>query len=112
MRKSDLRRAKIFDAALVEFASKTMHGSTMNSIAQIAGVPKSVVHYYFSSKLELYKSVSNFVYSVIADLNYDLKNIDDVLDQIKNNYDLTKIERHCCIFHCYEIIGSVAGTSA
>jgi TetR/AcrR family transcriptional regulator len=47
----------ILSAAEEEFARHGFKGTTVNSIAQRAGLPKANVHYYFNNKLELYAAV-------------------------------------------------------
>ncbi len=44
-------------AAEEEFARHGFKGTTVNSIAQRAELPKANVHYYFNNKLELYAAV-------------------------------------------------------
>lgn len=47
----------IIAAAEAEFAANGFKGATMNNIALRAGLPKSNIHYYFKSKLQLYIEV-------------------------------------------------------
>ena len=49
--------ADILRSAELEFAAHGFKGASMNSIAQRAGLPRTNVHYYFKSKLDLYISV-------------------------------------------------------
>ena len=49
--------ADILRSAEQEFADYGFKGASMNSIAQRAGIPRTNVHYYFKSKLELYIAV-------------------------------------------------------
>lgn len=49
--------AKILQAAERVFAQTGFGGATMALIAQIAGLPKANVHYYFGSKAVLYRMV-------------------------------------------------------
>lgn len=52
----------ILSAAEMEFARSGFKGATMNSIADLAGLPKSNIHYYFKNKLQLYAEVlSNII---------------------------------------------------
>lgn len=50
-------RRVILDAASKAFADKGYAATTMATIAQLAGVPKSNVHYYFKSKENIYAQV-------------------------------------------------------
>ncbi|WP_106477384.1 TetR/AcrR family transcriptional regulator [Phytohalomonas tamaricis] len=59
-RKGAIRRRnveKILLAAESIFAEKGFAGATMNDIAQLAELPKSNLHYYFSTKEQLYREV-------------------------------------------------------
>ncbi len=47
----------ILAAAEIMFAERGFNGTTMASIATAAGLPKSNVHYYFSTKEQLYRQV-------------------------------------------------------
>lgn len=47
----------IITAAEAEFARHGFKGASMNAIAQIAGLPKANLHYYFTNKLGLYVAV-------------------------------------------------------
>ena len=49
--------AAILKAAEVEFATRGFKGASMQRIADQAGIPRTNVHYYFNSKLELYIAV-------------------------------------------------------
>ena len=48
---------KILQAAEQLFAEKGYAGASMSDIAQLADIPKSNVHYYFSTKKALYQDV-------------------------------------------------------
>jgi len=47
----------MLDAAIQAFAQYGYSGTSMQSIADIAGVPKANVHYYFKNKLGVYTAV-------------------------------------------------------
>ncbi len=49
--------ANIISAAEVEFAKNGFKGTSLNSVAQRAGLPKSNILYYFKSKIGLYGAV-------------------------------------------------------
>ena len=49
--------AIIVDAAIDEFAKLGFEGSSMLGIARRAGLPRANIHYYFSSKAELYNRI-------------------------------------------------------
>jgi len=56
-RESDETKRKILLAAKKEFAAKGLSGARMSSIAAIAGVNQALLHYYFESKENLYRSI-------------------------------------------------------
>jgi len=53
---SETERA-IFDAALTVFARDGRHGARMQTIADVAGINKAMLHYYFCDKETLYEEV-------------------------------------------------------
>lgn len=48
---------RILDAAEIEFVKQGFKGTTMQAIADRAGLPKANVHYYFKSKTNLYNQL-------------------------------------------------------
>ena len=48
---------KIFDAAKQVFESKGLAGARMQDIADVAGINKALLHYYFRSKEKLFEAV-------------------------------------------------------
>lgn len=52
-----LNERKIIDAAEIEFSRHGYKGTSIQNIAERAGLPKANIHYYFSSKLELYGEI-------------------------------------------------------
>lgn len=55
----ELARQQILDAAEIEFVRHGLRGASMQAIADRAGLPKANVHYYFRSKLNLYRTLLN-----------------------------------------------------
>ncbi len=51
------RREQILDVALVVFARSGFHGSSMNDVAEAAGVTKPVLYQHFDSKRDLYSAL-------------------------------------------------------
>ena len=51
------RREQILDVALEVFARSGFHGTSMNEVAEAAGVTKPVLYQHFDSKRELYRSL-------------------------------------------------------
>ena len=50
-------KKRIMSAAEKVFAENGFRGSTTASIAEVAGLPKANIHYYFGTKEELYRAV-------------------------------------------------------
>ncbi|MFN7963387.1 MAG: TetR family transcriptional regulator [Thermoanaerobaculia bacterium] len=53
---------RIFEAALTVFAKKGKDGARMQEIADLAGINKAMLHYYFRSKDRLYAQVFAYVF--------------------------------------------------
>ena len=65
--KADIRAENerlILDAAEYIFAQHGLRGATMQMIADRAGLPKANLHYYFDSKLALYRQVVERIFNV------------------------------------------------
>jgi len=54
--RADKTRARILDAAVREFSENGLAGARTEQIAEIAGVNKALLYYYFKSKEALYKA--------------------------------------------------------
>lgn len=69
-KKSDMRRATerlILNAAEEAFAEGGFGGASMQQIADRAGLPKANLHYYFSTKEELYRQVVERIITIWLD---------------------------------------------
>src|SRR3954470_1561742 len=51
------RRAAILDAALEVFSKRGYHGSSIDEIAQAAGISKALIYEHFPSKKDLHASL-------------------------------------------------------
>ena len=51
---ADARREQILEVALAEFANDGYHDTSMNDIAEAAGVTKPVLYQHFDSKRSLF----------------------------------------------------------
>lgn len=63
MKKSQITRQKILQAAEEEFAEKGLPGARMDNIAEIAGVNKRMLYAHFTNKETLYTTVLSIVYA-------------------------------------------------
>ncbi|TBU98062.1 TetR family transcriptional regulator [Stutzerimonas kirkiae] len=81
----------ILAAAAEEFARYGFKGTSMNAIAQRAGLPKANLHYYFNSKLGLYVEVMRNILE-LWDSAFDNLSVDDDPAQALAAYIRTKME--------------------
>ncbi len=66
-RRNEIRQqneALILQAAEKVFAEAGFGGATMQLIADVAGLPKANLHYYFTSKEELYRKVVSNIFDI------------------------------------------------
>ena len=81
----------IIQAAEDEFARHGFKGTSMNTIAQNAGLPKANLHYYFNNKLGLYIAVlSNII--ELWDSTFNTLSADDDPAQALAQYIRAKME--------------------
>lgn len=62
----------IRQAAIKEFAAKGLHGASTQAIADRAGISKTKLHYYISSKEDLYVDALRHIVDVWAELFHGL----------------------------------------
>lgn len=60
-------RARILEAAKAEFARAGLGGARVDRIAELAGVNKRMLYYYFGSKDDLFRAVLEAAYAHIRD---------------------------------------------
>ncbi|MEZ5451166.1 MAG: TetR/AcrR family transcriptional regulator [Thiolinea sp.] len=82
---------KIIAAAEIEFAQHGFKGASIQNIAKRAGLPKANVHYYFSSKLELYGEILAGILELWDGALSELKAEDDPATAL-HAYICSKIE--------------------
>lgn len=101
----------ILDSAEIEFAQYGFEGGTIKNIAERIDLPKANIHYYFRSKLDLYKAVLNNVL-VMWDSAFDGVDIHTDPAQALEAYIRAKVEfskkhaRASRIFACEIISGA------
>ncbi len=99
-KKSDLsirREQQILEAAEEAFSSYGYHGAEMDRIAEMAGVSKGTIYYYFEDKKSLFlKTLANGLESVLARIRDSLKNCQGPVEklQIAMETYLTYFEDH------------------
>lgn len=75
---------KIIAAAEIEFAKHGFKGTTVDSIAQRAQLPKSNIHYYFKSKRGLYAEIISSIIDLWDDALNELHADMDPAQALKN----------------------------
>lgn len=76
-RRTDIRRENeraILDAAEKVFAEAGFGGATMQLIADMAGLPKANLHYYFATKEDLYRKVVQQIFEIWLDAASSFEN--------------------------------------
>ena len=63
VRNAEASRAKIVDAARIEFVSYGLSGGRVDRIAEASGVNKNLIYHYFGSKDALYLEVLERIYA-------------------------------------------------
>ena len=79
-RRTDIRRENarlILDAAERVFAEAGFGGATMQLIADMAGLPKANLHYYFATKEDLYRRVVSQIFEIWLDAAASFDNAPD-----------------------------------
>lgn len=82
--------AVILEAAEIEFAQHGFKGTSLNAIAERAGLPKSNILYYFQNKVGLYGAVLSDILDMWNQSFNDTTADDDPLDTL-NTYIRSKI---------------------
>ncbi len=80
-------RARILDAAKVEFAEKGFAGARVSDIADRAGVNKQLISYYFGGKEGLYTELNN-QWRQVSD---QLSGVDRPLDEVVAAYAMSTL---------------------
>ena len=76
---------QILDAAKDVFQSKGMEGARMQEIADVAGINKAMLHYYYRSKQLLFEAVFKNAFSLLApQLNIILNDDSSIEDKIRS----------------------------
>ncbi len=67
--RADHTRARILDAAVREFSENGLAGARTEQIAEIAGVNKALLYYYFKSKEALYRAALETVAQRVLEMS-------------------------------------------
>src|SRR5690554_365169 len=83
--KDNTTEEQILDAAKNVFQSKGMDGARMQEIADVAGINKAMLHYYYKSKQLLFEAVFKNAFSLLApQLNKILNDNSSIEDKVKS----------------------------
>lgn len=83
--KDETTESQILSAAEKVFQTKGMDGARMQEIADMAGINKAMLHYYYRSKQLLFEAVFKNAFSLLApQLNKILNDDSSVEEKIKN----------------------------
>ncbi len=101
--------AKILKAAEDEFLEKGYGGARMLSIASRAGISHSMLHYYFTSKEELFNNVFNSKMDLIADILSGIYQEDKSLTDIirtfsEKQFETIRSNAGFCLFVVRDVI--------
>jgi AcrR family transcriptional regulator len=78
-------RSKILEAALNEFSDKGFHATTIDSIAERAGIAKGTVYRYFNTKEALFNALKEDTITEFVELaRQDLSREEDILKIIES----------------------------
>ncbi len=78
-------RAKILQAALDEFSEKGFHATTIDSIAERAGIAKGTVYRYFRTKEQLFNELKeDTIREFVEAARHDLSREEDILKIIES----------------------------
>jgi AcrR family transcriptional regulator len=79
--KSPSSEQKIIEAAKKIFLQKGMYGARMQEIAEEAGINKALLHYYFRSKGQLFKSIFDTAFMNFGPKLFGIFNDDTSMEQ-------------------------------
>ncbi len=84
MKRSDITKIKILEAAEQEFSEFGLYGARVDAIAKNSGVNKRMIYEYFGSKEKLYTAVLTEVYARLAESEAELlSSCDSCVDTVR-----------------------------
>ena len=84
-------RKKIRNMAILEFAENGLRGASTQGIADRVGISKTKLHYYISSKEELYQEALNHILETWAEI-YDGVTLDNGPEAFLRDYIARKVQ--------------------
>ena len=108
-------KKRIMSAAETVFAKNGFRGSTTASIAEVAGLPKANIHYYFGTKEELYRAVVDDIVELWLSSFREITEEDDpastLADYIRAKMELSRRRPFGSRVWASEILGGAKFTS-
>ena len=106
--KSINKKEKIFEAAREVFFKKSFYEATMDDIAQLSGIKKPTIYYYFPSKIDLASQLLEVnIKKIFGKINEIISATNNVKDRIKMIVDfyINLLEENSKIFIIMQRIG-------
>ncbi|MFC6634311.1 TetR/AcrR family transcriptional regulator [Microbulbifer taiwanensis] len=76
-------REKILDAAEAIFADKDFSAARLEDVAQVVGIRRASIVYYFANKQELYNAVESRVFAAMTDsIERNLQGVESAVDRV------------------------------
>ncbi len=102
------KKEKILDAAREIFFKKSFYEATMDDIAQLSGVKKPTIYYYYPSKIDLASELVELnieiLFGKIKEIIYNTIDIKQRIEKIVNFY-INLLEENSKIFIIMQRIG-------
>jgi len=102
------KKEKILDAAREIFFKKSFYEATMDDIAQLSGVKKPTIYYYYPSKIDLASQLLEVnVKKIFKKINEIISTTDNIKQRIKmmTDFYINLLEENSKIFIVMERIG-------
>src|SRR5262245_66690233 len=81
---TEFRTSGILEAARAVFAKKGFHDTTVDEIAEAAGVAKGTVYLYYRSKQDIYFEALRFGFaSLIKALEREMEETEDIAEKLR-----------------------------
>lgn len=104
----DVRRARMREAALSFFSHYGLHGTSLDQIADLAGVSKTNLLYHYPSKEALYLAVLHEMLDIwkapFAALHHELEPLDAIRHYIRLKLEMSRDHAEASKLFCLEIM--------
>lgn len=89
---SDSNRDKLLQAGVGLLSEKTFSEISMDQVAELSGVSKPMIYYYFNSKEGYYKALADLLLKMARSMNMEIFRTDLSLRENTTNYIRFRIE--------------------